>query len=214
LETEPAGTLKNLLIKRARLIGSARNKLVALRKIMESRRHITHALFYCGDGSVEDEDSGYSLRDVERVCMLLGNELGIVVNTYTAETPMENRVELRNALASGSIQGLVAIRCLDEGVDIPQVRTAFILASSSNPRQFIQRRGRVLRPYPGKEQAYIYDFIVMPAESSIGYLDTERQLLSRELQRCVEFANLALNAGEVKGSLVDIQKRDGLLSIT
>ena len=62
------------------------------------------------------------------------------------------------------MQGLVAIRCLDEGVDIPAIETAVILASSGNPRQFVQRRGRILRPYPGKQRATLFDMIVMPPE--------------------------------------------------
>lgn len=73
---------------------------------------------------------------------LLGSELGFQVNTYTAETPLEDREALRTQFEQGQLQALVAIRCLDEGVDIPAIRTAVIMASSSNPRQFVQRRGR------------------------------------------------------------------------
>ena len=72
------------------------------------------------------------------------------VNSYTAETYLEERDELREQFAAVALQALVAIRCLDEGVDIPETRRAFILASSSNPKQFIQRRGRILRVAKGK----------------------------------------------------------------
>ncbi len=64
---------------------------------------------------------------------MLGAELGYRVNTYTAETPLAKRETLRRQFESGQLQGLVAIRCLDEGVDIPAIQTAVILASSSNP---------------------------------------------------------------------------------
>jgi superfamily II DNA or RNA helicase len=85
----------------------------------------------------------------------------------------------------------VSIRCLDEGVDIPAVSHALILASSQNPRQFIQRRGRVLRKAPSKNLAVIHDAIVVPV-----HVDDEPEqvsLLKSEMMRAVEFANNALN---------------------
>ena len=60
----------------------------------------------------------------------------MAVNSYTAETYLGARDELRQRFASGVLQALVAIRCLDEGVDIPETERAFILASSTNPKQF------------------------------------------------------------------------------
>lgn len=209
---EISEALKTLLIKRARLVGSASNKMEALRDIMSQRRDITHALFYCGDGTVEGMDEE-PLKHLEAVCRLLGRELGVKVDSYVAETPLEEREELRDAFISGDLQGLVAIRCLDEGVDIPKIKTAFILASSANPRQFIQRRGRVLRPFPGKTAAEIYDFLVVPPGGSMEDFEIERQLLARELRRYLEFARLAVNSGEVIGSLTDLQRKYGLLAL-
>ena len=102
---------------------------------------------------------------------------------------------------------LVSIRCLDEGVDIPAVSHALILASSQNPRQFIQRRGRVLRKVEGKALAIIHDAIVVPVDAE----DEKEQLglLRAELQRSVEFATHALNrmAG---AELRDISIRMGI----
>ena len=88
---------------------------------------------------------------------------------------------------------LVSIKCLDEGVDIPAVSHAFILASSQNPRQFIQRRGRVLRKSAGKNLAVIHDAIVVPVDPKS---ESEQiSLLKAELIRALEFANSALNKG-------------------
>lgn len=204
--------LTSLLTRRARLIGTAANKLVELRRIMENRLDTSHTLFYCGDGSVEEPVSGETMRHLDAVCKLLGRDLNYRVDTYTAETPLDEREDLRNRFITGELQGLVAIRCLDEGVDIPLIRTAFILASSTNPRQFIQRRGRVLRPHPSKNFAEIFDFIVVPPEDGIN-LEIERSLLRRELNRYLEFARLAVNAGEVAGQLVELRRRFGLLSV-
>ncbi len=212
-DTDVAQRLTALLNRRARLIGSAANKLVELRRIMQDRLDTTHALFYCGDGSVEEPATGETMRHLEAVSRLLGHELGYRVDTYIADTSLDEREDLRRRFVDGQLQGLVAIRCLDEGVDIPIIRSAFILASSTNPRQFIQRRGRVLRPHPTKQTAEIFDFIVIPPQQSGIDREIERKLLRRELQRYVEFADLALNAGEVRGLLTDLQHRYHLLDV-
>ena len=199
-------------MQRARLIGSAANKLQALRELMRSRLDTTHTLFYCGDGSVEEE-TAKSSRQVEAAARILGVELGYRVNTYTAETPLDEREHLRQQFERGELQGLVAIRCLDEGVDIPAIQNAVILASSSNPRQFIQRRGRVLRPHLGKERATLFDMIVMPPALDRQTWDVERNLLRKELKRFVEFADLADNAGEAREKLLAVQTQYGLLDV-
>ena len=204
--------LKPLLMQRARLIGAAENKLTALRELMSTRRETTHTLFYCSDGS-QDVGQRSSLHQLKAVAKILGVELGYKVSTYTAQTSLEEREVLRRQFESGELQGLVAIRCLDEGVDIPAIQTAVILASSGNPRQFIQRRGRVLRPHPKKERATIFDMIVLPPDLDRKTLEVERNLLRKELLRFVEFADLADNAGEARIKLLNLQKRYGLLDI-
>jgi DNA phosphorothioation system restriction enzyme len=206
-------TLTSLLMQRARLIGAAANKLQALQQLMVSRLNTHHTLFYCGDGSVEGAVSEESDRQLAAVARLLGSELGYRINTYTAETPLAEREDLRRQFESGELQGLVAIRCLDEGVDIPAVQTAVILASSGNPRQFIQRRGRILRPYPGKRRATLFDMIVLPPDLGRETLEVERNLLKKELRRFLEFADLADNAGEARIKLLQLQRRYGLLDL-
>jgi superfamily II DNA or RNA helicase len=206
-------TLTSLLMQRARLIGAAANKLEALRQLMMGRLDTSHTLFYCGDGSVEGAVSEESNRQLAAVARLLGAELGYRVNTYTAETPLVEREELRRQFETGELQGLVAIRCLDEGVDIPAVQTAVILASSGNPRQFIQRRGRILRSHPGKQRATLFDMIVLPPDLGRETLEVERNLLKKELRRFLEFADLADNAGQARINLLQLQKRYGLLDM-
>lgn len=203
-------TLTALLMQRSRLIGSAANKLNALRELMSNRLHTTHTLFYCGDGSVEQAD-GESDRQLEAVTRLLGVELGYRINTYTAETPLPQREILRQQFERGELQGLVAIRCLDEGVDIPAIQNAVILASTSNPRQFIQRRGRILRPHPHKKRATLFDMVVMPPNLDRETWEVERNLLRKELTRLIEFAQLADNAVEARRKLLALQEKYGLL---
>ena len=97
------------------------------------------------------------------------------------------------------MQAIVAIKCLDEGVNIPSIKTAFILASTTNPKEYIQRRGRVLRTWPGKEFAEIYDFVTLPQNiDTVRYLTDEekaggRALVKNELLRLKEFSAVALN---------------------
>lgn len=204
--------LTALLMQRSRLIASAKNKLTALKKLMLNRLQTTHTLFYCGDGWVEKNNIS-NLRQMEAVVKVLGSELGYRVNTYTSETSIKTREKLRKQFENGELQGLVAIRCLDEGIDIPAIKNAVILASSQNPRQFIQRRGRILRPHSSKERATLFDMIVLPPDMGRSTLAIERNLLKKELKRFLEFADLADNAGEARVKLLSIQKKYGLLDI-
>jgi len=204
--------LDSLLTKRARLVATASNKTIALRELMGDKKDLSHMLIYCGDGTVEDPVSQEEMRHVDSICRLLGYEMGIRVASYTAETALEDRSLLQKQLDEGELQGLVAIRCLDEGVDIPSVRSAIILASSRNPRQFIQRRGRILRRAPGKTSAEIYDMLVIPPKEVTEY-ESERSLLRNELIRFAEFADLALNSGEARSKVLEIQKAYDLMDI-
>lgn len=199
-------TLTSLLMQRSRLVGAAQNKLNTLAELMSSRLHTSHTLFYCGDGAIETP-SRQTDRQVGALTRLLGNELGFRVNHYTAATPLKEREKLRQQFETGELQGLVAIHCLDEGVDIPAIRHAIILASTGNPRQFIQRRGRVLRPHPHKKQATIFDMIVVPPQLDRETWEVERNLLRKELKRFLEFAQLAENSTEATAKLLTLQDK-------
>lgn len=208
---EESSQVTILLGERARLIGTAYNKLIALHNLMKERIDTSHTLFYCGDGSVEETLTFEMKKQIDQVCHILGYQLGYRVDKYVAETSLDERDELRVKFDIGDLQGLVAIRCLDEGIDIPSIRTAVILASSTNPRQFIQRRGRILRKFHDKKEAEIFDMIVLPPGECVSKFQSERTLLKQEINRCLEFANLALNSGEIRSKLIDIQLLYGLL---
>jgi superfamily II DNA or RNA helicase len=104
------------------------------------------------------------------------------------------REHILSSFAAGRHGVLFAIDCLDEGVDVPSAETGIILASSGNPKEFIQRRGRLMRrsPETGKESAKIYDMVVLQAKSN-----TPENLRRIELQRVREFAELAINRDEI-----------------
>ena len=103
-----------------------------------------------------------------------------------------------NSFKAGEIDALISMKVLDEGVDVPACRTAIITASTRNPRQFVQRRGRVLRKSPGKDKAIIYDFVTLPA----GNADPRySKLLIAELERVDEFCAIANNKLQIEQAI-------------
>ena len=212
----PNEIVKRLLIRRARLVGSARAKLPRLRSLLEFWTRETHILVYCGDGNVEGPDGDELVRQVEETVRIVGSDLGMICASYTAATPPKVRRTLLRDFASGDLQVLVAIRCLDEGVDVPATRTAFMLASSTNPRQFVQRRGRVLRRFPGKSRADIHDFFIVPDPEefprSSGEFKMMRGLVRGQLARSQEFTELAENGPVAAGLLRPLRDHFDLLT--
>ncbi len=183
---------KNLLIKRSRLIAGASDKLTALRKLMHGYQDKNYILIYCGATKVLDDDNGFETRQIEKVCRILQNEYGIKNRKFTSDETPEERQEIIEMFSDGqSLQAIVAIKCLDEGVNIPAIQHAFILSSNTDPKEFIQRRGRVLRKYPGKEYAYIHDFVTVPCDDGQNYSGSN--LVETELKRVFEFNSLAAN---------------------
>ena len=107
---------------------------------------------------------------------------------------------------------LAAIKCLDEGVNIPSIRTAFMLASTTNPKEYIQRRGRLLRKAQGKDYAEIFDFITLPFSTNVAAgqtIDDIRgvyTLVSNEVSRGMEFAKNAINFTDAANELDRIRE--------
>jgi len=189
--------LEMLLIKRARLLNTAQGKLNALSSILRSLKRVDHALFYCAPEQMDE------------VCRLLGWEHELAIHPFTAAESNDERQQLLLDFDRGHLDGLVAMKCLDEGVDVPSTRIAFILASSSNPREFIQRRGRILRQSPGKTEATIYDFIAIPPQNwaGSGSFAAEQSIVRHELQRFREFATSAKNKHQAIEVIKQIARR-------
>lgn len=184
--------LTSLCGTRSRLLGSAKNKLTALKelvsKIPSADRKLS--LFYCGEGKLRDEEatSVDELRVIQAVSKTL-SEAGWKTSQFTSTETASDRRAIMNNFLNGDIDALVSMKVLDEGVDVPDCRKAFILASTRNPRQYVQRRGRVLRQAPGKEIAEIFDFITLPTSNS----NASRALRAAELERIDDFVLLANN---------------------
>jgi superfamily II DNA or RNA helicase len=212
LEDPDDDQIKALLMKRARILGSASEKIAALQGMLNGQSPHPLTLFYCGDGSTEDDDGSDPVRDIERVSSLL-YDLGWKCAHFTARESREDREALLNAFRVTAIDALVAIRCLDEGIDVPACRTAYLLASSRNPKQFIQRRGRILRKSVGKTSATIYDFLVRLPASPMQNSPVERRLLATELERVAEFAKLARNSADAVRTLMPLLREYDLAHV-
>jgi superfamily II DNA or RNA helicase len=202
---DPAGAsgqrLKSLLMRRSRLVGAAANKMVELEALLGDQPVEPFSLFYCSDGrtlvDLDDDDTDSVFDDTAEIKQrhAVAQALlkrGVRVSPFTSDESRWQRREILRRFKAGETEAMVAIRCLDEGIDVPACRTAYLIASSRNPRQFIQRRGRILRRAEGKDWAKIFDFVVVMAE---GHMATEQlagDFLRNELGRVADFARHSL----------------------
>ena len=190
-----------LLIKRARIISGCKDKVAKLIEAIEPYKKEKNILVYCGatkydNDKINDDDD---VRQIEEVNGRLYHELGMKVHKFTSSESKEEREDIKRRFASGDLQVVTAIKCLDEGVNIPAIQKAFILASSTNPKEYIQRRGRVLRRAKGKEYAEIFDFITLPRKlDTVQFcdkhqLEADLSLVRKEFNRMLDFAETARN---------------------
>ena len=210
---------KKLLIERARIVAGASNKVQLLKELMQQYKDQSHILIYCGATRTSDFKQDASERDEEgerqivAVSKMLGHELGMKVTHFTSAESAEEREDIKRRFAEvDPYQAIVAIKCLDEGVNIPSIKIAFILASSTNPKEYIQRRGRVLRKAANKPYAIIYDFVTLPtpldyvnAESDFAKMD--RSLIRKELMRMQEFGEIAINSSKTDALMKTILEK-------
>lgn len=207
-----------LALRRARIVAGASEKLGALRQEILPYVHDNNILVYCGATNVLVENADYTssdpddIRQIDAVTNILGNELGMSVAQFISRENIEVRTMIKEQFQRGDrLQAIVAIKCLDEGVNIPGIRTAFILASTTNPKEYIQRRGRVLRKAPNKPFAVIYDFVTLPRPlDAVSSLTTEQAqrdlaLVKNELARIKEFGRLSQNSMDANNLIWDIQ---------
>ena len=194
-------TGKAYLLKRARLIAAASGKIDVLRELLPEYVHSDSMLFYCGATNIHgiDDVDDEEIRQIDYISQMLNFEYGMHTGQFTSREDAATRKSRIEEFQERELQALVAIKCLDEGVNVPSIKTAFILASTANPKEYIQRRGRVLRLFPGKDHADIYDFVTLPRElSGAGYIsgdlaNGEKSLIVKEIKRMKEFGRLAIN---------------------
>ena len=203
--------LMRLLLKRKRIVHKAKNKLEAFKEIIANRYkekgNLKYTIVYVPEGARPDNNAA-DLYD-ERETIEADDYSDHLINDYTQivqevsktttvrkfVSGIKERDALLEQFASGQVEVLTSMKCLDEGVDVPRSELAIFCASTGNPRQFIQRRGRILRTHPDKHLAEIHDLVVAP---EVGLAETsykmERSLLKTELKRVHDFAVLSENA--------------------
>ena len=200
-----------LLLKRKRIIHKAKNKESIFESIIRdwyiAKGSLKYTLVYVPEGSRPDDesadfyDSEESIPNDDYTDSLIDTYTNLVqaisptptVKKFTSATG--ERKQILEDFATGKLEVLTSMKCLDEGVDVPRSELAIFCASTGNPRQFIQRRGRILRNHPDKKRAVIHDLVVVPEISSVSEnFNMERSLLASELKRVRDFALMSENA--------------------
>jgi len=210
--------LKMLLLIRKRIIHKAVNKLSAFQKIvqqqMKEKGSLKYTLVYVPEGNkpdnfdadifdqsdtlASDPETEHLIDDFTRIVRDMDSH--IIVRQFTSESI--DRDAMLKGFANGSIDVLTSMKCLDEGVDVPRSELAIFCASTGNPRQFIQRRGRVLRTHKDKKYAVIHDLIVIPDNVfDEECYSLEKSLVESELRRVRDFALLSENLNDTNNEL-------------
>ena len=193
--------IENLMFKRADILKNARNKMQVLEDILnELGPNTKNLIIYCSDEQIDE------------VVDIVGNKFDWRVKTFTYKDSSEPsdsydgksfRDDILVDFSKGKYDCLVAMHCLDEGVDIPSASKAILLCNSTNPREFIQRLGRVLRRYPGKNKADIYDLIIKPnVNKKSSHDDLEKKIYDKELERFEMIAD-AMILFMIRGEFMD-----------
>lgn len=206
--------IERKLLERKRIVHKAANKLEVFKAILKSefdnRKNLKYTLIYVPEGiessfvekdfSVETEDENKLINEYTKAVSQTDDS--IRVKQFTANS--NNREEILKNFEQGEIHVLTSMKCLDEGVDVPRSELAIFCASTGNPRQFIQRRGRVLRLHKDKIHSTIHDLVVIPEVSNESTFEMEKGLVKKELERVVDFANLAMNKTDTYEKLKSI----------
>ena len=192
-----------LLMKRKRIIHKAENKKTAIIDLLNSLgdcNKLKYTFVFVPEG-YEPDYTQSDFYDVESEDIHLIDEYADIFRKrkyryHKYISGIEDAPLILNNFACGDIDVLLSMKCLDEGVDIPRAENAIFLSSTGNPRQFIQRRGRVIRHHKNKEKATIWDMVVLPpCDNSDNNL--ERNLFMGEVKRIVNFAALADNKYDI-----------------
>jgi superfamily II DNA or RNA helicase len=196
--------VERLLLKRKRIIHKAQNKLSVFEQIVleqfNKRGNLKYTLIYVPEGIEPDYAISDNTDEIYDDISLMNQftkivsrtDRSILIKQYMGNTP--NREQLIKDYSNGVIHTLASMKCLDEGIDVPRSELAIFCASTGNPRQFIQRRGRVLRKHKDKIYAIIHDLVVIPDRmNDETTYSMEKSIIQKELERVVNFAELADN---------------------
>ena len=220
--------LKMLLLARKRIVHKAERKLEAFKDIIEKRYqkkgNLKYTLVYVPEGNMpdyvggnDDFDRSEDISDDSDAEHLINQYTQVVtevddhITVRKFVSGQKDREEILSDFADGRLQVLTSMKCLDEGVDVPRSELAIFCSSTGNPRQFIQRRGRVLRTHPDKKMAELHDLVVVPElNPNSNSFRMEQSLLRGELMRVNNFALLSENPSYSEMELRDVMNHYGL----
>ena len=194
--------VEKLLRDRRLILEAAHNKIDTLERLLDSAgpRSLQNTLIYATD---KDPDQLNAVNTLLR-------RRGVLFHQLTAEETRDKKTmrKILKSFQSAALRVLTAKRVLDEGLNVPEITTAYILASTTVERQWIQRRGRILRKCAalGKHYATLHDFLVLPPTLDDAEDGDTRNMVKQELSRVMEFASLARNAGKPDGASATIHK--------
>lgn len=177
---------------------------------LKKENNISHTLVYCSPQQIEPAQD--IIRNLGKIVQHKFTSGENATKRGYKSTNMTEREYLLDNFDKGNYHVLVAIRCLDEGVDVPSTQNAILMCSSGNPKEYIQRRGRVLRRFPGKDKAEIYDFMAVP-----NILDArldpkiEQKIFNSQLKRLAQFAEDATNKSDVLRQIYEERSKYGVL---
>ena len=179
--------LEGLYMKRADIAKNAAEKMPALSGLLDEMQpdRIQDTLLFTSPEQMEPCMQMLTDKKIRR--SKITEEIS--AKKVDRETGLTERQQILKEFAERDLQVVLGIKCMDEGIDVTTARVAILMASSTNPREYIQRVGRVIRPAPGKELSEIYDFIVLDDQSI--------PLLQNEKRRVSLIAENAQNYGEI-----------------
>jgi superfamily II DNA or RNA helicase len=188
-DNDEKDSLKSLIAKRRAIVNNAEEKYGKLHEILQNMKNPDHLIIFCSD------------KQIPKVMQILDEENVVPKHRFTQNEDakkskkyngISQREYLLKEFDKGKYKVLVAIRCLNEGVDVPSADKVILMSSTTNPIEYVQRRGRVLRRYPGKDKAYIYDLLVIPKTKD----SVSQGIINNELNRLLDFIQTADNKGE------------------
>lgn len=195
-DEETEEKIKTLLIKRAEIHKNAKNKMIELNNLIKRLKPIKDTIFFVSPQ--QKVEVLKILKDHDVIAAQFTEDEKTIKNQYNQY--ISEREQIITQFENGNYNSLVAIKCLDEGIDIPSARVGVLLSNSGNPREYIQRIGRVIRSNQNKQSATIIDFIVEPSfdkSVDIDLYETERKIIEKEFTRIFDIVRNARNNAEV-----------------
>ena len=205
LSSKNQSILDNTIFKRARLLDGIEDKFNTLSEVLKSKKPAPYKLFYCGSGfqaSYEDEEEieKDSIKIIDKITTILSDR-GWSVSKFTSAESHHDRRNILQTFKKKQINAIAAIKVLDEGFDVPMCDEAYFTASSSSERQWVQRRGRILRKSDNKDSAIVHDFVITKTSSTTNF----RELIGREMARVDAFFKSCSNKQDIKAQIQTIK---------